>query len=309
MLEKLLSHKIDHRLIILSALILLDAFTFVVFDVIASAQGGGGTQAINTLADAGWILNLSHIIGLLGGQYSLNFIWASIGGYYSTNIYIINKVAVILISGAVVAAIYRYAPVLLPVCYGYLLGIAGVGVFDGLQNIGAISGSELAALPFDFKIIPQAVMAICVVAGGIISLSKATAYLFSQLVALQMFEEKYKAGFRPSFISYRVPFVDNLFKNIFGNTTIPGKMEGHKVTIPGNLLPEYEKNIRELADLDTQNSIEAIQRSYDLVNQMAKKYGVDQYQVMYDVYKEKSGSIGPRDSFSTVRENVLDKGL
>jgi hypothetical protein len=308
--DKLLPKKIDHNLIILSVLILLDAFTFVVFDVIAGSRGGYNFQAFNTLSSAGWILDPGHIVSLLTGQYDLNFISTSIGSYYGANSFIINKVAVILVSGIVVAAIYRYVPALLPVCYGYLIGIAGVGVFDGLQNIGVISSSELFGLHFDSEVLPQVIMTICIVAGGIISFSKVAAYLLSQLVSLHIFGKDSNSNYRIQFMGFRIPSINYLFKNsLYEKASIPIKSEDHKAWIPMELLPQYEKNIRELADLDTQNSVEAIQQSYDLVNQMSERYGVDQYHIMYDVYKEKNGGMAPEDHYSVARENTIDKEI
>jgi hypothetical protein len=302
MLDGLLSRKSDRRLVILVALILLDAFTFIVFDVYTGIQSGTNVHPFSTMADILWVFNINHIVDLLSGRYSLDYIWAGTQAFYISNGFIINKVAIILISGIVVVCIYRYAPDLLFICYGYLLGVAGVGIYDGLMNTGVISSEGLTTLPFDFKIIPQAIMGICVVTGGIISLSKVAAYIFSQMIALHLFDrEEY------GFFELRVPFIDRLLNK----TRVYGTQEDHKLRIPQEFLPIYEKNIKELADLDTQNSIEAIQRSYDLVNQMAEKYGVDQYHVMYDVYKEKKGRAIERDTFSNskVYDNAFDKGL
>jgi hypothetical protein len=308
--KKILSRKIDKQLIILSALILLDAFTFVFFDVIAGSQNGANSHVFNTLGNAGWILSTSNISGIVSGQYSLNFILSSIASYYGTNSFIFNKVVVILISGVVVAAIYRYAPALLPICYGYLLGIAGVGVYDGLQTIGVINSSELSALPFDYQEIPQAIMAIFVVVGGILSLSKVTAYLFSQMVALHIFEDNTNTRSHVPFIGFRALFLDHIFKKTtLKDVVASSKMEDRKADISEELRPDYERIVRELAELDTQNSIEAIQRSYDLVNQMSERFGVDQYQVMYDVYKEKSIHSITREQISMARENAVDKDL
>ena len=149
----------------------------------------------------------------------------SLGQYhfYAENAYIVGKVATILFSCIVVVGIYRFAPDLLPICYGYLLGIAGVGMYEGLQNIGVIGPGQLTQLPFDFKAIPQAIMTICVVVGGIVSLSKVTAYIFSQLVALQLFEE----GGISRFAS-KVPVIGHRMNE----TRIAVASEDHKLRIP-----------------------------------------------------------------------------
>ena len=292
-----LPKKSDYRLIILVALILLDAFTFIVFDIFT----GGSTSArsLSTLGDAGWLLNAGHIVDLLSGRYSPDFILAGLGAFYAANAYIINKVATILISGVVAIAIYLYAPDLLFICYGYLLGVAGVGIYDGLLNMGVISSEGISSLPFDYKIIPQAIMTICVVTGGIISFSKVAAYIFSRVVALQLFDDNNNLQ------GPRLPILGRLLNR----TMAPGAPEDHRLLIPQESLPIYEKNIRELADLDMQNSIEAIQRSYDLVNQMAEQYGVDQYHIMYDVYKEKQGRSFRSDKVSTAYDSAIDKGM
>jgi hypothetical protein len=41
---------------------------------------------------------------------------------------------------------------------------------------------------------------------------------------------------------------------------------------------------------------------------MAEKYGVDQYHVMYDVYKEKEGRATRRDTLSRAYDRASDKG-
>lgn len=297
MLDRLLSNKSDRRLTILAALILLDTFTFIIFDVYAGARSGVNAHPFNTMAGALWLFDIGHIMDLLGGHYGIDYIQAAVWAFYLANSFILNKVAIILISGIVVICIYQYAPDLLFICYGYLLGIAGVGTYEGLLNTGVIGPVGLSILPFDFKIIPQAIMTICIVTGGIISLSKVAAYVLSQIVALQLGEDRRNDGFH-------LLSLDRLLNR----TRAPGAPEDHKLLIPQEFLPVYEKNIKELADLDTQNSIEAIQRSYDLVNQIAEKYGVDQYHVMYDVYKEKQGRAVKRGTFSKVIDNAFDKG-
>jgi len=233
MFDGLLSKKRDLRLVILAALILLDALTFIVFDVYAGIRSGVNAHPFNTMSGAVWLLDIGHITDLLSGSYGIDSIQAAVWAFYVTNSFIINKMAIILLSGIVVIGIYRYAPDLLFICYGYLLGVACVGTYEGLLNMGAISPEGLSILPLDVKIIPQALMTICVVAGGIISLSKVAAYAFSHIVALQLFEDAESSDSR----IFSLPS----FKRLLNRTAVPEKPEDHKLLIPPELLPLYEK--------------------------------------------------------------------
>lgn len=296
MFTELISDKKNRRLAILATLVLLDIFAFVVFDTYAAAKAGAadsGSSGFDNLAglpgSVGWILNVDHISGILDGTYGLSDLAAAVGNAYSLNSYILNKGAIIFFSCIIIVSIYKFAPDLLPICYGYLLGIALIGLYDGLITLDVIRPAELP-LPGLGHEIPYVIMSVCVVTGGIIALSKAMAYVLSGVMAIGFLSENDSNGAAGS------PRIGHLFGGRPGRRGAPE----HKKKLTDDQLLAYEAKIKELADVDTDGSIESMGRMYDVVNEVSTAYGIDQSLVTYDIYKEKMSRRAPRNGEFTL---------
>lgn len=291
MFTEFISDKKNRRLAILAALVLLDIFAFVVFDTYAAAHAGigegrssGFDNIAHMLSGAGWILNANHISDILSGTYGLSDLVAAVENAYSLNSYILNKGAVIFFSCIIIVSIYRFAPDLLSICYGYLLGIALIGLYDGLVTLEMIRPADLPLSGLGNEI-PYAIMSICIVAGGILALSKAMAYVLSGIMAIGFMDANDSSG------AVGLSRIGHKFRRGSGRIGIPE----HKMKLTDDQLRVYEAKIKELADIDTDGSIESMGQMYDVINAVSTAYDIDQSIVTYDIYKEKMSRRAPRN--------------
>jgi len=274
MYRVILSDKKKRRTAILLVLILLDIISYGLFDTLTAAQAdntkmqeitGGGL-----ISKIGWFFSLDNILSIQ--KYSIGDVLNSLQSVYTDNSLILNKVFIFAISGIILILILKFAPELLAICYGYLSGIAIVGFYNGLLNLG-FNGILINTMPpgFDAKIIPEAIMTICVVTGGAIAFSRVVSYLIAEVVALKLFDRD--MGLNTSL-------------TIAGQSLVPVK---ETVRIKKEDLPEYEEKIRVLSKIERGNDLRDIGAMYEKVNELATHYNVDQYYILYDVYKVKNG--------------------
>ena len=270
---EILSAKKKRRTAILLVLILLDIISYGLFDTLTAAQAdntkmqeitGGGL-----ISKIGWFFSLDNILSIQkrGIGDDLN----SLQSVYADNSLILNKIFIFAISGIILILILKFAPEILAICYGYLSGIAIVGFYNGLLNMG-FGGILINVSPgFDPKIIPEFIMTICVVTGGAIAFSKVVSYLIAEVVALKLFDRD--RGLNASFAT-------------MGQSLAPVK---ETVRIKKEDLPEYEEKIKVLSKIERGNDLRDIGAMYEKVNELATHYNVDQYYILYDVYKVKNG--------------------
>jgi hypothetical protein len=188
--------------------------------------------------------------------------------------------------------IFKYAPDILPICYGYLTGIALVGIYNGLINMGfryeVISTGMYMGL--ELNAIPRFIMTVCVISGALIAFSKVSAYYLSEAVSYGIYKYKkirYEGREYTAIQSWKKP-----------------EKKAEEVKIEKSLLPEYEKRILELALIDPSNDIKKIGYVYDSINEIAEKYGVDTSHIYYDIYKARKNRLIYEGNDS--KQNIAD---
>jgi len=270
MFGDLFINKKGRRAVILLILVFLDIFAYGFFDTYTmirvdqtKMQELGFDHLYRMAGRIGWLFSIDNLLSIR--TYEIVDIVNTLQDLYAENRLILDKAAVLGLSAIILIAIFRFAPDLLPVCYGYLSGIAIVGLYDGLLNLG-FNGILSGVLPpgSDPYIIPKAIMALCVVTGGAITFSTVVSYLLAEAITMR-----------------RLQKIDDLST---GQITVKDV-----VRIKENDLPEYEEKIRVLAGTRYGNDIGEISAMSEKVNELARSYNVDQYYILYDVYKMKKG--------------------
>jgi hypothetical protein len=267
---ELIINKKGRRALILLILIFLDIFAYGFFDTYTMIRLDPtkiqelGFDHLNRMAGrVSWLFSMDNLLNI--PTYGIVDIVNTLHDSYTENSLILGKAVILGLSAIILIAIFRFAPDLLPVCYGYLSGIAIVGFYDGLLNLG-FNGIVSGILPvgLDPGIIPKSIMALCIVTGGAIAFSTVVSYLFAEAVTMRRMQKR--------------------------EALSAGHMAVKDVVRINNMdLPEYEEKIKALARTRYGNDIGEISSMSDKVNELARSYNVDQYYILYDVYKIKNG--------------------